>query len=60
MLALVGSRCDPHMKAFYESLLARHTVRLQGLVAVAGKLIHAIYGILRSKADTPQGCRERG
>jgi transposase len=50
MPALVGSRCDPHMKAFYESLLTRHKARLQALVAVARKLIHAIYGILRSKA----------
>jgi transposase len=49
MPALVGSRCDPHMKAFYELLLSRHKARLQVLVAVARKLIHAIYGILRSK-----------
>jgi transposase len=49
MPALVSSRCDPHMKAFYELLLARHKARLQALVAVAQKLIHAIYGILRNK-----------
>jgi transposase len=47
--ALVGSRCDPYMKAFYNPLLARHKARLQVLVAVARKLIHAIYGILRTK-----------
>lgn len=47
MPALVGSRCDPHMKAFYELLLARHKTRLQALVAVARKLLHAIYGVLR-------------
>ena len=44
MAPLVGSRCDPHMKAFYESLLARHKARLQVLVAVARNLIHAILG----------------
>jgi transposase len=56
MPALVGSRCDPHMRGFYESLLARHKARLQVLVAVARKLIHAIYGVLRSK--TPyDGCK---
>lgn len=49
MPALVGSRCDPQMKAFYEALLARHKTRLQVLVAVARKMIHAIYGILLSK-----------
>jgi hypothetical protein len=37
------------MKAFYEALLARHKTRLQVLVAVARKMIHAIYGILLSK-----------
>jgi transposase len=37
------------MKAFFETLLARHKARLQVLVAVARKLIHAIYGVLRSK-----------
>jgi transposase len=49
MPALVGSRCDPHMKAFYESLIARHKTRLQALVAVARKLLHAVYGVLRTK-----------
>ena len=37
------------MKAFHEALLAHHKTRLQVLVAVARKMIHAIYGILRSK-----------
>lgn len=50
MPALVSSRCDPHMKAFFETLLARHKTRLQALVAVARKLIHAIYGVLRTKS----------
>jgi hypothetical protein len=49
MPALVGSRYDPHMKAFYEILLTRHKARLQVLVAVARKLIHAIHGVIRSK-----------
>ena len=49
MPALVGSRCDPRMKAFYEALIARHKTRLQALVAVARKLLHAIYGVLRTK-----------
>jgi transposase len=35
MPALVASRCDPHTKAFFESLLARNKARLQALIAVA-------------------------
>ena len=46
--ALVASRCDPHAKAFFESFLARNKARLQALIAVARKLLHAIYGIFRS------------
>jgi transposase len=48
MPALVASRCDPHAKAFFDSLLARKKARLQALIAVARKLLHAIYGIFRS------------
>jgi transposase len=48
MPALVASRCDPYAKAFFESLLARNKARLQALIAVARKLLHAIYGIFRS------------
>ena len=48
MPALVASRCDPHARAFFESLLARNKARLQALIAVARKLLHAIYGIFRS------------
>jgi transposase len=48
MPALVASRCDPHAKVFFENLLARNKARLQALIAVARKLLHAIYGIFRS------------
>ncbi|WP_414648664.1 transposase [Edaphobacter sp.] len=48
MPALVASRCDPHTKAFFESLLALKKACLQALIAVARKLLHAIYGIFRS------------
>jgi transposase len=46
MPALVAARCDPHMKAFYETLLNRHKAKMQAIVAVARKLLHAIYGVL--------------
>jgi transposase len=48
MPALVASRCHPHAKAFFQSLLARKKACPQALIAVARKLLHAIYGIFRS------------
>ena len=49
MPALSAVRCDPHLKAFYEALLCRHKTKLQALIAVARKLLHAIYGIFKSR-----------
>jgi transposase len=49
MPALVAVRLDPHLKAFYETLLSRHKAELQALIAVARKLLHAIYGIFKSQ-----------
>ncbi len=51
MPALVASRFDPHMKAFYEQLKARHKASLQALVALQRKMLHAIYGSFKS--NTP-------
>lgn len=49
MPALAAVRCDPHLKAFYEALQTRHKTKLQALVAVARKLLHAIYGIFKTR-----------
>jgi len=51
MPALTGARCDPHMKAFYELLQTRRKTKLQAIIAVARKLLHAIFGIF--KTGTP-------
>lgn len=51
MPALTGARFDPHLKAFYMQLLARHKTKLQALIAVCRKMLHAIYGMF--KTDTP-------
>jgi transposase len=51
MPALAAVRRDPHLKAFYEALIERHKAKMQALVAVARKLLHAIYGIF--KGQTP-------
>ncbi|HKM83706.1 MAG TPA: IS110 family transposase [Candidatus Acidoferrum sp.] len=48
MHALVASRREPHLRAFYEHLLASGKKKRQALVAVARKLLHAIYGMFRS------------
>lgn len=51
MPALAAARHDPHLKAFYNLLIARHKKPMQALVAVARKILHAIYGVL--KTQTP-------
>jgi transposase len=51
MPALVAAQRDPHLRAFYELLQSRHKAKLQALIAVERKLLHAIYGIFRS--ETP-------
>jgi transposase len=49
MPALVASRFEPHLRGFYEHLLQRGKRKRQALVAVARKLLHAIYGMFRSE-----------
>lgn len=48
MPALVASRRDPHLRGFYEHLLAGGKKKRQALVAVERKLLPAIYGMFRS------------
>jgi transposase len=48
MPALVAVQHDPHLKAFYQMLQSRHKAKLQALIAVARKLLHAIYGIFKN------------
>jgi len=47
MPALVASRRDPYLRAFYEHLLAMAKRKKVALVAVARKMLHAIYGMFR-------------
>jgi transposase len=51
MPSLSAVRFDPHLRAFYQALRARHKTGLQALMAVERKLLHAIYGIF--KTGTP-------
>jgi transposase len=48
MPTLAAVRCDPHLRAFHQALRERHKTGLQALMAVARKLLHAIYGIFKT------------
>jgi transposase len=47
MPALVASHHDPHLAAFYQRLLGRGKTKMQALVALMRKLLHAIFGIFK-------------
>jgi len=49
MPALVAVQHDPLLRAFYQHLLARGKEKLQALVAVMRKLLHAIFGIFKHR-----------
>jgi len=45
--ALVAARCNPVVRAFASNLESRNKKRIQALVAVMRKLLHAIWGMFR-------------
>jgi transposase len=47
MPALVASVHEPHLRAFYLHLLERGKTKMQALVAVMRKLLHAIFGMFK-------------
>jgi transposase len=49
MPALVAVRHDLHLRAFYQHLLDKGKPKLQALVAVMRKLLHAIFGIFKHR-----------
>jgi transposase len=48
MPALVAIRHEPHLRAFFQRLVARGKARLQAVVAVMRKLLHAFFAMFRS------------
>ena len=48
MPALVALRREPHLRGFYERLLSHGKARLQAVVAVMRKLLHAWFAMFRS------------
>lgn len=49
MPALAAIRSDTNVKAFYESLLLRGKRKMQAIVAVMRKLLHALWGMLHHR-----------
>jgi transposase len=56
MPALVASRCEPHLRGFYEHLVAAEKKKRQALTAVARKMLHAIFGMFRSDRPYDGNC----
>lgn len=48
MPALVAIQHDPHIRGFYDHLLAAGKAKLQALTAVMRKLLHAVFGMFAS------------
>ena len=51
MPALVALQYSPHVKAFYEGMVERGKPKKKAIVAVMRKLLHAVWGMLRSESD---------
>lgn len=49
--AMVASRYEPNVRAFYEKLQKRGKTKMQALIAVMRKLLLAIHGMLRTDSD---------
>jgi transposase len=51
MPTIVAVQYEPHVKAFYEKLVAKGKTKMQANVAVMRKLLHAIYGMIKHDRD---------
>jgi len=49
MPALVAIQCEPSIRAFYEKLLSKGKAKKVAICAVMRKLVHIIYGVLKSQ-----------
>lgn len=54
MAAMVGARCNPLLKAFYQRLVAAGKPKLVALIAVARKLLTILNAILRDRKPWQQ------
>ena len=51
MPALVATQHDPNIRAFYQKLVDRGKTKMQAIVAVMRKLLHALHGRLHTDSD---------
>jgi transposase len=51
MPALVAIQHEPNVAAFYDKLVARGKTKMQANIAVMRKLLHAIFGMLKNRAN---------
>jgi transposase len=51
MPALVAKQHDPNVKAYYEKLVANGKPKMQAIVAVMRKLLHALWGMLHHRQE---------
>ncbi len=49
MAAIVATRCNPHVRAVYERLLARGKSKMSALGAAMRKLVHLCFGVLKTR-----------
>jgi transposase len=49
--AMVAARTDPHVRAFAEKLVRKGKKKMQALVAVMRKLLHAIWGMFKNSSN---------
>lgn len=49
MAAIVATRCNPHVKALYERLLARGKSKMSALGAAMRKLVHLCFGVIKTQ-----------
>ena len=49
MAAIVAKRCNPHVKAAYDRLLARGKTKMSALGAAMRKLVHLCFGVIKTQ-----------
>ena len=49
MAAVVATRCNPHVKALYDRLLARGKSKMSAIGAAMRKLVHLCFGVLKTQ-----------
>lgn len=49
MAAIVATRCNPHVRAVYERLIARGKSKMSALGAAMRKLVHLCFGVIKTQ-----------